>query len=507
MAEKKISRKKQNPTVRQKKSTSFTTVFTDDNPFTKQPFAQKRSTTSNTVFSEHTDIGKEAVGQKTSATSKCTVFSDNDDVRKQAVYPKSDAVGQEAVDPKSSKTVFPDFDEMEKEAVGEKSHATSNTFFPDDDDMGKQNVGQKSRTTSSSKHDQPRKRSSSDLIAYIHNVSPVKRNKRNTIDYCELTLQTEKETQKAICFSKCKRRILLDRETDRTPVKISNYTKTADGEGNMSKMVINDMTKVAVAESSEYCFQYKNFDNQPPVVSLEDVVQVCSPMDVVTVSGKLLSKSNTEIVGKDSLKLAKAILSDGTTAVKLELWEHLIDKVEEGRAYTLTSVRVREWDGKRKLSTTKECLITQNNDENLKTVSFDPSSQDNPLEDPNETIKVSNLYSVEDIQKFKQCINCSRKILQVDSGLTLYCDRCGHSARAADCKTKVCAKVVINQELDGKNNFLHLTLFQNVLEKIMTIDDDNIDKQSIGENLLLMDNVTLTYNRSNNIVNAIHFAD
>ena len=41
----------------------------------------------------------------------------------------------------------------------------------------------------------------------------------------------------------------------------------------------------------------------------------------------------------------------------------------------------------------------------------------------------------------------------------------------------------------------------------MTIDDDNIDKQSIGENLLLMDNVTLTYNRSNNIVNAIHFAD
>ena len=426
MAEKKISRKKQNPTVRQKKSTSFTTVFTDDNPFTKQSFAQKRSTTSNTVFSEHTDLRKEAVGQKTSVTSKCTVFPDNDDVRKQAVYPKSDAasktifsdnhdnVGQEAVDPKSSKTVFPDFDEMEKQAVGEKSHATSNTFFPDDDDMGKQNVGQKSRTTSSSKHDQPRKRSSSDLIAYIHNVSPVKRNKRNTIDYCELTLQTEKETQKAICFSKSKRR-----ETDRTPVKISNYTKTADGEGNMSKMVINDMTKVAVAESSEYCFQYKNFDNQPPVVSLEDVVEVCSPMDVVTVLGKLLSKSNTEIVGKDSLKLAKAILSDGTTAVKLELWEHLIDKVEEGRAYTLTSVRVREWDGKRKLSTTKECLITQNNDENLKRVSFDPSSQDNPLEDPNETIKVSNLYSVEDIQKFKQCINCSRKILQVDSGLTL----------------------------------------------------------------------------------------
>ena len=82
---------------------------------------------------------------------------------------------------------------------------------------------------------------------------------------------------------------------------MSNYTNTADGDGNTSKMVINDMTKLnEVAESSEYCFQYKNLDNQSPVVSLEDVVEVCSPMDVVTVSGKFLSKSDTEIVGKDS---------------------------------------------------------------------------------------------------------------------------------------------------------------------------------------------------------------
>ena len=59
------------------------------------------------------------------------------------------------------------------------------------------------------------------IIAYVHNLSPLKRNKRNTIDYTTLTLQTDATTtQPALCYSKTKRKLLHEHETKRAPIKI-----------------------------------------------------------------------------------------------------------------------------------------------------------------------------------------------------------------------------------------------------------------------------------------------
>ena len=41
--------------------------------------------------------------------------------------------------------------------------------------------------------------------AYVRSILPVKRNKKNTVDYCELLLRTPNETKRALCFSKSKR--------------------------------------------------------------------------------------------------------------------------------------------------------------------------------------------------------------------------------------------------------------------------------------------------------------
>ena len=61
------------------------------------------------------------------------------------------------------------------------------------------------------------------------------------------------------------------------------------------------------------------------------------------------------------------------------------------------------------------------------------------------SIEITNIKSVQEIQKFKQCVNCSRKIVQEDSRFILHCDRCGHSCRSSNCKTTVCAKIVIEE--------------------------------------------------------------
>ena len=134
----------------------------------------------------------------------------------------------------------------------------------------------------------------------------------------------------------------------------SKYQTTPNWEGEKSKLTINDMTKLSVPDPSDYCFQFEPLrDDQSQKRSLKEVVEQSSHMDVVTVSGKILLKSETEIVGKDFLKLAKATLSDGVTTIGLELWEDIIDKIIEGQTYTVSNARVRIWNKKKKLSTTK----------------------------------------------------------------------------------------------------------------------------------------------------------
>ena len=54
------------------------------------------------------------------------------------------------------------------------------------------------------------------IIAYVHNLSPIKRNKWNTIDYTTFTLQTDATTaQPATCYLKTKRKLLHEHETKR----------------------------------------------------------------------------------------------------------------------------------------------------------------------------------------------------------------------------------------------------------------------------------------------------
>ena len=57
----------------------------------------------------------------------------------------------------------------------------------------------------------PSKTGNDSLIAYVHLLSPSKRNKKNTMDYSTLLLQTsDNPSQKAPLYSKNKRPLLLE---------------------------------------------------------------------------------------------------------------------------------------------------------------------------------------------------------------------------------------------------------------------------------------------------------
>lgn len=64
------------------------------------------------------------------------------------------------------------------------------------------------------------------FIAYVHELSPVKRNKRNTVDYSALVLQATDRSDRnvqALLYYKSKRQLLKNSQASHTPIKIQHF--------------------------------------------------------------------------------------------------------------------------------------------------------------------------------------------------------------------------------------------------------------------------------------------
>ena len=130
-----------------------------------------------------------------------------------------------------------------------------------------------------------------DIIAYVHDLSSPIPNKRKTMKYSTLTLQTESKDLHALLYSPQKRPLLEDSQRTRTPVKIRRFTRTVD----QAKLIINDMTDISQPSPTEYCFQYA------------DILQNSSEGDSVSVKGKStnIGEVSTVRIGKQSLRMAE----------------------------------------------------------------------------------------------------------------------------------------------------------------------------------------------------------
>ena len=196
-----------------------------------------------------------------------------------------------------------------------------------------------------------------DIIAYVHNLSPLKRNKRNTIDYTTLTLQTDATTtQPALCYSKTKRKLLHEHETKRAPIKISRYTKS----GDKTKIVINDKTLLAKPDDMDHTFQYYD-DADQPVTPLSDLLKDdASKEDNITVCAKVVKVSDPKnVVTQQSRgnKVSEVTLLDATGTMTLDLWNEQIAQVQIDCVYRFTSLSTSYWNDSKKLSSTINTAI------------------------------------------------------------------------------------------------------------------------------------------------------
>ena len=163
------------------------------------------------------------------------------------------------------------------------------------------------------------------IVAYVHSVSPPKRNRCNTFDYSTVSLQTSNEIkQEAFLYSSHKRSLFKESEKCHTPIKLQKYAYTED----KKKIIINDVTHVSVPKLSEYVFQFINTAAcRYERVTVSEAIVTCEKWDEVEMVGKIIDLGSPHTIQRKgqnmptTIDVCEAVLADTTGSIHLDVWD------------------------------------------------------------------------------------------------------------------------------------------------------------------------------------------
>ena len=136
---------------------------------------------------------------------------------------------------------------------------------------------------------------------------------------------------------------------------------------------------------------------------------------------------------KCDYKVSEVTLLDTTGTMTLDLWNEQIAQVQIDCVYRFTSLSTSYWNDSKKLSSTINTAIKQSFQPDLYSLQF-KESDDTGLQNKH-TIIVPVISTVEEVQRYKSCCNCKKRIIQLES--TVKCSYCSHMMRASSCPTKL----------------------------------------------------------------------
>ena len=243
--------------------------------------------------------------------------------------------------------------------------------------------------------------------------------------------------------------------------------------GDKTKIVINDKTLLAKPDDMDYTFQYYD-DADQPVTPLNDLLK--DDAKVVKVSE---SRGN---------KVSEVTLLDTTGTMTLDLWNEQIAQVQIDCVYRFTSLSTSYWNDSKKLSSTINTAIEQSFQPDLCSLQF-KESDDTGLQNKH-TIIIPVISTVEEVQRYKSCCNCKKRIIQLES--IVKCSYCSHMMRASSCPTKL----YVNVNVEVADQKKTLTIFDDILKATLgELDDQSVD--TIAKQLLLLENISITFNNKN----------
>lgn len=328
------------------------------------------------------------------------------------------------------------------------------------------------------------------VIGYVHNLSPLKRNRNNTMNYATLTLQTSSnETKEALLYSPQKRQLFAERSETRTPVKLVDIAYTDD-----QKIIVNDMTCITTPSQSEYDFQFVEVNHATAQhASIIHILNNHKEWHKVAVKAKVTQLKDVAVVGKKGLRLCEALLSDTTGTIPFDIWENNIVKFQLNSVYCINPLVVRVWDNRKKLSTLPETTVQLLTDvEELENLDMD--------EEVSEKTKVATIKEIESIQHFEKylkCYKCHRKIQQTSTSKIVKCDRCGTLKKD---KAKYGITLKLETIVDKHHEPLCVRFGDEVLSTLLEKDVIEMKQEELEEQVIFLESVEIEYEDSTGIV-------
>lgn len=117
-----------------------------------------------------------------------------------------------------------------------------------------------------------------------------------------------------------------------------------------------------------------------------------------------------------------------------------------------------------------------------------------------ENVEIGEIDSIQNIEHYLNCTNCTRKIMQGTCTTVLKCDHCGFMMRSARCTPKVSARVVVLSNAQQ----LTLRIDEDILSKMLGVDIQTIDANTLAERLFLLENFALSYNTETCVVTKVN---
>lgn len=334
------------------------------------------------------------------------------------------------------------------------------------------------------------------LIAYVHNVTPVLSStstgaKTATSKYFEMQLQTKDDVRRGVCFSPAKLSEFQSVESKTSPVKLINYD--IDKIDNKS-VLMGARVKLFEMPVSFPKATLKSNITLGSLSAVADNQLISLDAKVVKLQGR--KKVNTRYGLKEKIT---GFIVDPHGAITIELWEDFIPQVEEGGTYTFKNLRLHknQYNGSLFVGTPVGCNCTITPREDFSQPLATPT--DLPDTFLTKTTQ-AEFIGIKTFALYYTCFKCKSKITDSMQVITK-CTKCGLTQKVEKCKKTCYIQAFIEEEDDA---CVTVTIFQDVLSEALRLPHGQpLTEDIITSGLLSLPRQNISYNRKTKVVSSV----
>ena len=206
---------------------------------------------------------------------------------------------------------------------------------------------------------------------------------------------------------------------------------------------MNNYSRVVVKKNLS--FPWRDIVTGLEKATVSDVLGRCESGDAVTVTAKVMWKSESEVIfstkmNKD-LKKCDIVVADSTGVISVTLFEDVVDHVEVEKSYVLDDFKVAYFR-KTCLNSTPSSTITPHEDIEVNSEIEKAAEEIIPKQYKFESV-TGTVVAVE-AKKLFTCLNCKAKISDVEDTVVVVCPACKLTIRKSKMQVSVNAKIVIS---------------------------------------------------------------